>query len=392
MKNTKVIVGSLVLAALAPPALGAADVASRGGIEVASDDGVYSFKLGGRIMWDTDTFDGALNRENDGETRFNSDLRRARLEMSGSLHEDWELVFDVNFQDEAEIHAAGVTYTGWNVADIFVGRNKEPFGLEELTSSKAISTIERNYFTEATDTDSQTNFGVRLDGYTGHVGWSVGLFNPSGNPRNEDGGDRLAPTGRIFGAPINRDGRVLHLGAAYTDRNLDTPELARGFGLDIAEAGGELNSSSILIDEDRQWGLEGLYMDGPFSLQGELFNRDMQGAGGPDGEVNHQYLLATWTLTGESRGYKAEQGIPDMVKPSGARGAVELVAKVDRIRFEVDGQPDQDVNGYLVGANWYPNRNVKLMLNVIRVNSDGVVGAGEDDDATVVSTRLQVAF
>ena len=379
-------------------AVQAAEVSTRGGLDVTSDDGVYSFSLGGRVMWDVDSFDGALNRGNGGQRRLNSDLRRARVEMSGSGPSNFEYRLEVNVNDDgassdAEIHAAGVSYTGWEFADLFVGRTKEPFGLEELTSSKAISSIERNYFTEATDADSQPHFGVRLDGVAGPVGWSLGVFNPNGNPQNDDGSDRIATSLRVFGTPIADDRRILHLGAAATDRGLDDPEPANGFKLDIAEAGGQLDSSAIVIDDDRQFGLEALYLQGPFSLQGEVFRRDMEGAaGGPDGQVDHQYLQATWTLTGESRGYKAAAGIPDMIKPTGRRGAVELVAKADWIRFEVDGQTDQEVQGYLLGANWYPTAHIKLMANVIRVTSDGVVGPAEDDDATVFSARVQVAF
>lgn len=373
---------------LASPEAGAAAVIA------ASDDGAYELSLGGRVMWDTDTFDGALNRDNGGDRRFDTLLRRSRLELAATLGEDFEGVLEVNVtEDGADVHAAGLEYSGWRFGDVFVGRTKEPFGLEELTSSKAISTIERNYFTEATDTDSQPYFGVRFDGKGGPVGWSAGMFNPAGNPQSDDGGDRLAFTGRVFGAPIEDGERVLHLGAAYTDRNLDTAVAANGFKLDIAEAGGQLDSSSILIDEDRQAGLEVLYLDGPFSLQAEAFRRSMSGAAsGPDGRVDHRYLQATWTVTGESRGYRAAEGIPTMVSPAGSGGALELVAKLDWISFDVDGRPDEEVQGLLIGANYYPNRYVKLMVNAIRVDSDRVVGPGEDDHATVFSTRVQFAF
>ncbi|MFW6093906.1 MAG: OprO/OprP family phosphate-selective porin [Pseudomonadota bacterium] len=384
--------GALLVAIVCAPALQAAEIDTTGGLSVADDSGEYTFSLGGRVMWDTDTFDGALNRGNDGDTRFDTQLRRARIEMSGELPGDFEWVFDTNVDDDTEIHAAGIGYTGWDVADVFVGRTKEPFGLEELTSSKAISSIERNYYTEATDTDSQAYFGARLDGAAGPVGWSFGLFNPAGNPQKEDGGDRIAVTGRIFGAPIHREARVLHLGAAYSDRNLDAAQPLHGFQLDVAESGGELDSSLLETDDDRQWGLEALYLQGPFSLQGEMFRRDMTGAAGADGEVNHGYLQATWTITGESRGYKANAGVPGMVTPARGSAALELVAKVDRLRFDVDGRADEDVDGYLLGANYYPNRNVRLMLNVIRVTSDGIVGVEDDDDATVISTRIQLAL
>lgn len=361
------------------------------GLEVESGD--YRLSLGGRVMWDTDSFDGALNRAHDGDRRFDAYLRRARIELSADVHADVSLELDVNVQDGAEVHTAGIDYHGWSWANVFVGRTKEPFGLEELTSSNATSSIERNWFTEATDVDGQAHFGLLFSGRTGPLGWAAGIFNPEGNPEREDGGDRLAYTGRVFGTPIRDDARVLHLGAAYTDRNLDQPLEEAGFELDVAEGGGALDSSSLLIDEDRQIGLEALYIDGPFSLQAEAFRRNMDGAdGGPDGQVDAQYLQATWAVTGQSRGYKPDEGVPGMVQPSGPRGAIELVAKIDRLRFDVDGQPDQKVDGLLLGVNWYPIRHVKLMANVIRVTSDDVVGPAEDDDATVFSTRVQFTF
>jgi phosphate-selective porin OprO and OprP len=389
-----------VLLLLGGAGFGCADAPPPAGTAVTfvTADGRHSVKIGGRIQWDTDTFDGALNRSHDGGMRFNSQLRRARLELSGTLYEDFAWVSDVNINDDpsaksAEFHAVGLRYTGFRAFDIFIGRDKEPFGLEELMSSKAITTIERNYFTEATDADSQPHYGVRLDGMAGPVGWSAALFNPTGSPKRRDGGDRFAFTGRVFGAPIDAPGHVLHLGIGYTDRNLDRPQSQHGFRLDIAEAGGELDSSALVIDDDRQTGLELLYIRGPWSFQSEAFRKDMHGAPGePDGRVDHYYLQASWAVTGESRAYRKRQGITDMLKPGGHRGAVELVAKYDWIRFDADGRPDETVNGYLAGVNWYVNPYVKLMLNYIRVTSSNVVLPGEDRDANVVSTRIQVAI
>ena len=373
-------------------------VSSKGGIQITSSNSVFSFKLGGRVMWDVDSFDGVLNRSNDGSRRLSTDLRRSRLELGGTAYDDWKYKFDVDIKDKpggsnAQLHTVGVDYTGFGGFDIFVGRTKEPFGLEELTSSKSISSIERNYYTEATDTDSQPQFGIRLDGKGSNVGWSVGLFNPVGGPKKDNGGDRIAFTGRLFGAPINTDSKTLHLGIAVTDRNIDQPLQHKGFGLDIAESGGKLDSSSLTIDSDRQWGLEGLYISGPFSLQSEVFAKKVGGAnGGPDGNVQHYYAQATYSLTGERRGYKAKSGIADIVKPSADRWAIELVGKLDHIELDIDGVPTEEVSGYLGGLNVYPNKNVKLMLNVIRVTSKNIAANNDDDAATVISTRLQFAF
>ena len=373
-------------------------VSTNGGLQITSSDGAFSFKLGGRVMWDVDSFDGVLNRSNGGSRRLGSDLRRSRLELGGTAYDDWKFKFDVDIKDKpggsnAQLHTVGVGYTGLEGFDIFVGRTKEPFGLEELTSSKSISSIERNYYTEATDADSQPQFGIRLDSKGGRLGWSIGLFNPVGGPKKDNGGDRIAFTGRLFGAPINTDSKTLHLGIAVTDRNVDQPVRHKGFGLDIAESGGKLDSSSITIDSDRQWGLEGLYISGPFSLQSEVFAKKLGGAnGGSGGDVRHYYAQATYSLTGERRGYKAKSGIADIVKPSADGWAIELVGKLDHIELDIDGALTEEVSGYLAGLNLYPNKNVKLMLNIIRVASKNIAANNDDDAATVISTRLQFAF
>ncbi|MDZ7670840.1 MAG: porin [Gammaproteobacteria bacterium] len=264
------------LAALLWAGTGVTAVSSSAGLTAASADGEYTFRLGGRLMWDADSFDGVLNPASDGERRFNSQLRRARVELSGEVPGDLDWVFDVNYLDngDTEVFAAGLRYSGWALADVFIGRDKEPFGLEEMASSKAISTMRRNFFTDATDVDSQPHYGLRLDGKAGAIGWSAGIFNPDGNPSTGDGGDRLAFTGRLFGTLLNDNGRVLHFGAAFTDRNLDEPQLEHGFRLRVAESGERLPSAAVLAREDRQAGFEALYLDGPLSLQGEYFRRE----------------------------------------------------------------------------------------------------------------------
>lgn len=360
-----------------------------------SDESPYGIDLGGRLMWDFDSFDGVLNADNDGDRRFQGQLRRARIELSGDLPQNFDWVFDVNILEngDAEVHEAGLRYTGWDFADVFVGRTKEPIGLEELTSSKALSTIRRNLLTEATDADNQPNYGVRLDGFVGPIGWQAGVFNPNGNPKNKDGGDRLAYTGRLFTAPIEDGDHVLHFGLAYTDRGLDQAEELSGFALRVAESGERLASTLLLTREDRQLDFEVLYLRGPFSLQGEKFWRDLKGAEDrPDARIDSHYLMGTWTLTGESRGYKIPSGVPDMVSPSGPRGAVELVARYEYIGLDRAAMTDQKARIYLAGINWYPNDYVKLMLNVAQVETDDLVPAGETDDGLAISTRIQVAF
>ncbi|MFL0796892.1 MAG: porin [Cellvibrionaceae bacterium] len=370
-----------------------------GGLKISTADNRYSFKLGGRIQWDYDTYDGALTA--DGDRKKGGDLRRARLELGGTIDHDWQYVFSVNVgqatdkDNSTNFSSVGIRYSGWDWGSVFVGRTKEPFGLEELTSSKAISTIERAYWVESTDVDSNMNYGVRLDGFTDYgLGWGASIGSPKGGPKDTDGNENLAVTGRVFFAPMSDFSHALHFGAAFTDRGISDPMTTSGFKLDIAEHGGKLDSRSIDIKDDTQFGLEALYINGPLSFQTEYFRRDLAGAGsGPDGEVDAYYLQVTYTLTGETRGYKKKKGYTGGIKPSSDQGAWELVGKYDSISFDQDGFSEEEAKGFLLGANYYPNKHLKFMVNYIHFESDNVAStAGRDDDADVLSLRMQLAF
>jgi phosphate-selective porin OprO/OprP len=114
--------------------------------------------------------------------------------------------------------------------------------------------------------------------------------------------------------------------------------------------------------------------------------------GDPDGQVDAWYLQTTWTVTGEGRAYKAAEGVPDIVKPTGKWGAVELVAKYDWIAFDADDRSTESARGYLAGINWYVDKHIKLMLNYTHLDSNNLVDGDEDETSDVISTRIQFAF
>ena len=55
---------------------------TKGGFEVKTADGDYSFKVGRRIMLDYNAYDGVINTV-EGETGSDTWFRRARLEIKG---------------------------------------------------------------------------------------------------------------------------------------------------------------------------------------------------------------------------------------------------------------------------------------------------------------------
>ena len=101
-------------------------------------------------------------------------------------------------------------------------------------------------------------------------------------------------------------------------------------------------------------------------------------------------MQATYTLTGESRGYKSGPAIADIIKPKNKGGAYELVARYDWLTGDVDGSPEREVSGIRVGLNWYANKNVRFGVNYLFADSDNIVG--NDEDGNAVGVRAQLAF
>ena len=115
------------------------EVSTSGG-RLRFKSGEASFEVGGRIMVDTAVFDGNDDLHN------GSELRRARLFMSGHVYDNWKFKLQTDFAgNEVTLKDAYIRYTGLEYADITVGNFKEPFSLNELTSSKYITFMERSF-------------------------------------------------------------------------------------------------------------------------------------------------------------------------------------------------------------------------------------------------------
>ena len=208
----------------------------KGPIEIKTSDGDYSVKLGGRLMWDYNYAE--LNGVAD-EDDFS--IRRARLYLSGNV-KDWsyKVQFNVGNNNGGSPEDLYIRYNGWGKkAVLTVGKQKEPFGLESLGSSKDISYLERSAITEAYAPGRSA--GIQFSGQQGDVTYAVGIFE------DDSAGDRAAVTGRVTYSPIKSSDEVLHLGLAYSNRaadvNMSGVELAYSKGSYIFKLNMSLRTS-----------------------------------------------------------------------------------------------------------------------------------------------------
>ena len=185
------------------------------GIKVKVSDNSASFQLGGRIQWDYD----ATQSDDNGVDTTDFDVRRARLYAKGHFG-DWayKTQFNVAESDGADGGTAEdlyIRYMGFgSAATVTIGKQKEPFGLEELTSSKDISALERSAMTERYAPGRSG--GIQLSGKGSNWTYGIGYFEAGGD--GSDDFNNTAVTARGTFAPVQTNNAVVHLGAGYPTR------------------------------------------------------------------------------------------------------------------------------------------------------------------------------
>lgn len=368
------------------------------GLRFQTADKDFTLKIGGRIMndWAWMEADRAVEAAV-GDLEDGTEFRRARLYVAGRIYEnvDFKLQFDFAGGD-ADLKDA---YIGLRGLPVYVkaGHFKEAFGLEELTSSKYITFIERSLPTGAFSPSRNTGFAVNSDALDKRVTWAVGVFRGTDDYGYGQAEGAYNVTGRITALPRYADDgkNLLHLGASASYRSgrdalsFDAePEVH--LAPDFVDTGDFPSDSHVLV------GGEVAFVKGPFSLQGEIMVADVKRAG-DDATFYGYYVQASCFLTGEHRNYKKSSGAFGRVKPkrnfgkNGGPGAWEVAARYSYVDLTDGGTVGGELEDITLGLNWHLNPNTRVMWNYVRVDVEDGVGAA-DGNADLFVMRLQIDF
>ena len=373
---------------------GGVQVSTKGGLEIATYDGQYSFELGGRLMLDAAFYDQDRNALGDG-----TEIRRARIDLEGRVFSDWGYEFGIDFADgDADIKDAYVSYDAWWPVKFQIGQFKEPFSLEEQTSSKYITFMERALPNEFAPGRS---IGAGARTYGDMWTAAAGIFGEAFDDDADDEGDEgWGVTGRLTFAPLHSETRVIHLGAAASFRKPDDEKEVKfnqrpeSHLTDVKYVDtGKIDNTDYVT----KYGLEAAGVLGPFSLQGEYIYTDLsREAGAQDVSFDGWYVQGSWFATGETRAYKSKKGTFGRIKPRARHGALELAARYSVIDLNdgpIEGGKEENLT---LGLNWYINPNIRLMANYIFVDNDENADADGDvpgdDDPRIFQTRFQIDF
>ena len=362
------------------------------GFRLTSPDGSTSFKVGGRIQNDWAFYDSDARLESVvGPFDDGTEFRRARLFFSGELAGRVEFKAQYDFAGGSEVKDLYIGLVDLPVVGgLRVGHYKEPFSLEELTSSKYVTFMERGLPVETFSPGRNTGFMLHRgeERYT----WAAGLFRDADDFGDAADTDEVNFTGRVTALPwYAKDGRrLLHLGLSVSERQPTEDSLRYRARPESHLAPRFVDTSRFASDGATLVDLEGALVHGPFSLQGEYVMSDVSRLDGEDPELDSFYLFGSWFLTGEHRVYKNGAGAFDRLKPrrvlGEGPGAWEVAVRYSSVDLSDAGLAGGELDDLTLALNWYPYANVRWMLNYVLADLDG---AGE---AEAIQMRFQVDF
>lgn len=387
--------------------------------------GKPSVKLGGRIFADWYGYDqnaASVGQITDQQNGFRFDTVRIFVKGSAFHVVDYKVQFDFAGTQST---AAGDTLQAPTFKDVFiavkelpvlghvkVGHFKEPFSLDQLTSSRFITFMERslmdclvpgrNVGIMAYDHSENERLTWAIGAFTSEIGDEPPIF------RDDSGGTAVTMRGTFLPWYDEATGGrgLFHLGAAYSYRDIaDNGSQFRSrpeadLGSYIVDTG-----TIAMVDNVQLIGLEAAFVYGPFRIQSEYTRAFVTRLGGvANPEFDGAYVQVSYFLTGEQRQYKRSAGtFSDRVKPfenffrvraedgnvyTGI-GAWELAYRCSYIDLNGVGVTGGNATDHTFGVNWYLNPYARLMFNY--VNSD-LRRFGATGNMNIFETRAQIDF
>lgn len=317
-------------------------------------------------------------------------VRRAEIGLALEHRDVFELtaVYDVDAGNWADVFVQ-LDSRAWkaDAGRLRLGQIKVPFGLEGLGSSSATSFLE-------TALATQLVFPGRRVGLEWSRRWQATTLRAAYFSGNDlDGGNPGSmAAARAVWAPRAEPADVLHLGlsaAQESPQDAATVRLRARPESNLAEH--FLFDSGALpqVNQIRRAAIDGLWIKGGFSLQGELLQaRLARDAGQPDVRARGHYLTASWVPGGASRSY-ADGSVGNVKPGSGTASAFEFLLRYSHAQLETGATPEHRAHSWTLGSNWYLGQYLKFQLNLVQVRS---AQPALLDDHRSLQARMQLAF
>lgn len=363
----------------------------------------WSFKPRGRLQYDLGWV-GKPEGVTDRSLGFSNELRRARLGVEGAMPGGFGYKFEADFADNSvEITDAIISYRASDDLGLVVGQHNNFQSLEELTSSRFLSFMERAAFTDAFNFERRV--GLSATYAAGDVIASAGVFTDAITDLANDDNDAVGVDGRLVFAPKLGATRFHLGGSAHFRDNNDLVEIGtttryrqRPF-VHVTDTR-FLATPALAVEKETSYGIEAATIHGSLHTAGEVHWLRADRAGSAETPTFFgAYAEAGYFFTGETRGYKDGQfDRTKVLKPvgDGGMGAIQANLRYDYLDLNDAGIVGGTQQGLAASLIWIPQDYVRLLLNYSRLNyQDAAVPALGGDRAysvDVFGARAQIDF
>ena len=368
-----------------------------------------------RIQADAAVFFGAPDfcaKEIDGKSNTSHigngmSIRRARFAVKAQLDKNWYGEFDTDWTSGLpEIKDAYLAFTGVKGMEIKAGNFKENFSISRNTTSRYVMFMERPMVTSLAPS---RHLGLNVR-YAHSWFWlSGGVFGPELKSSEEQGymedgnkdygyNEGLSYTGKVVFRPLHKqENASLHIGGAFSYRN---PKLTSTDGYFVGRYSSR-NSTNINrkkyldtddvkgLDHEIAWTVElaghwnKLRVESAFIARGMYLDRSVNDL--PTQWAQGWYVEGGFLLFGGSQNYDAGGAKYTRTTSEHKWGNLELTARYEFCDFNTGklfnnkASESQILGGsaeaWAVGLNYYPIKNVKIMLNFQHNNNDRYANA-----------------
>ena len=336
------------------------DVSWNNGIKLTSSDGAFDLKIGGRVQLDF-TFANADDALEDvvGVVENGSEFRRARLFVSGTIYGNIEFKAQYDFAGgDADFNDLYIGFKNTPIGTIRIGHQFEPFSLEQMTSSKYITFLERglpNIFSPG------RNVGVRILDHMGErLTWSAGAFIEADGFGTSQGDGKLNLTGRVTGLPVwkEKGNRLLHLGLSLSTKDVGDDTFRYRQRPEAHQSPRFVDTRSFAADRVDLFALEAAVNFGSFHAQSEYTVAEADNAAIGDPSFDGWYVQAGYLLTGEIRPYDTKNGAFKRLSPKqnfgkGGRGGWEVAVRYSTLDLNDAGIQGGELEDLSLAVNWY---------------------------------------
>ena len=329
------------------------------------------FKLSGYLMIDHDYFSPFYHEETR-KHHNRTEIRRSKIGISFKPNQyikgKFQLKYAQLFPNEGKV-VPGDIYLRFkyhsNIA-IQIGHMKEPYGLEQQTSSTELIAIERSLPT--TVFSPTRSYGLLVDSKHKDYTLAGGYFINKNRGREflltnfdllqREINDTEALTLRLTAAPIHEKNKTLHMGSSISKRWLydDKFQIKSRGGIHTGDK--IIRSPRFYADESKLYQIDIAFQQGSFLTQAEFFINQVEQTDNNLWNFYGGYIQASYKLFGS---YQYKKGSFRSLKNNNDT-SIEWVIRHAHINLQ-ENHVGSAASSSLLGINLQLNSNIKLMLN-----------------------------